>query len=291
MQKTLNVANVALCGGALLALAVFTPHASQAQSTAFPDDITVQKGLDLAPVTLNTTGKDKNKIGWGSYLVNAVGGCNDCHSNPSYADGGDPFKGQPKRVNAKGYLAGGQAFGPFISRNITPDASGEILGGVANFKNVLRTGLDQGKLHPELGPLLQVMPWPVYGSMSDRELEAIYAYLQTIPCVEGGPGNPATGRCTAAAKTTALVGSKGATVVTRQYQLDGTASTSADGKPLTYSWTIPQGAPSAGMSQGNTATPVVQFGTIRGTYTFQLTVTDSKGATSTDTTTVNFAGF
>ena len=60
-------------------------------------------------------------VGLGSYLVNAVGGCNDCHTNPSYATGGDPFMGQKKVVNAKNYLAGGQAFGPFISRNLTPE--------------------------------------------------------------------------------------------------------------------------------------------------------------------------
>jgi hypothetical protein len=28
-------------------------------------------------------------------------------------------------------------------------------------------------------PILQVMPWPVYGKMSDRELEAIYEYMTT----------------------------------------------------------------------------------------------------------------
>ena len=31
--------------------------------------------------------------------------------------------------------------------------------------------------------LLQIMPWPVYGKMSDRELQAMYEYLRAIPCV------------------------------------------------------------------------------------------------------------
>jgi hypothetical protein len=291
MRKYLNTVNAAMCGGALLALGMFSnPSATHAQSAVFPDEATVQKGLDISPVTINLSGKDRGKVGWGSYLVNATSGCNDCHSNPSYADGGDPFKGQPKKFNTKGFLAGGQAFGPFLSRNITPDGTGEVAGGLSNFKTILRTGADLSKLHPELGPLLQVMPWPVMGNMTDREIEAIYAYLQSIPCVEGGPGQPAN-RCATVARTSAIAGPKAATVVTRQYQLDGSQSTSVDGKPLTYFWTIPQGAPSAGISQGTTATPVVQFGTIRGTYTFQLTVTDSKGTSATDTVTVNFAGY
>ncbi len=31
------------------------------------------------------------------------------------------------------------------------------------------------------GGLLQVMPWPVYGKMTDRDLIAIYEYLSAIP--------------------------------------------------------------------------------------------------------------
>ena len=29
--------------------------------------------------------------------------------------------------------------------------------------------------------LLQVMPWPVYGKMKDRDLRAIYEFLRAIP--------------------------------------------------------------------------------------------------------------
>jgi hypothetical protein len=30
------------------------------------------------------------------------------------------------------------------------------------------------------------MPWKAYGQMSDAELKAIWAYLQTVPAVEKG---------------------------------------------------------------------------------------------------------
>jgi hypothetical protein len=152
----------------------------------------IDRGFDIAPVHLNLEGKRRDLVGLGSYLVNAIGGCNDCHTQPSYAPGGDPFMGQPKKVNAKNYLAGGQPFGPFISRNLTPEAHGLPAGHTfAEFKKILRTGIDMDHQHPQFGPLLQVMPWPTFQSMSDHDLRAIYEYLRAIPPAEPGTA-PAT---------------------------------------------------------------------------------------------------
>src|SRR5262249_46454229 len=81
----------------------------------------IRRGFAIAPVPLNLQGKNRSLLGLGSYIVNAQSGCNDCHTHPAYAAGGDPFLGQPKQVNAAEYLAGGRQFGPFTSRNLTPD--------------------------------------------------------------------------------------------------------------------------------------------------------------------------
>ena len=89
---------------------------------------------------------------------------------------------------------------------------------------------------------------------------------------------------------TAVAGPKNATVIARSIQLDGTQSTSSDGKPLTYSWTLAPGSPAAAIVGANTATPTVQFTQGHTTYTFQLTVTDSTGKTASDTTIVNYQG-
>ena len=144
-------------------------------------------GLAIAPVPLNLHGKNRALVGLGSYIVNAQGGCNDCHTEPSYAAGHDPFLGQPVQVNAAKYMGGGRAFGPFItSRNITPDANG-LPGGLTReqFITAMRTGIDKD------GAILQVMPWPVYGLMTDGDLKAIYEYLRSIPRLEGlGPRDP-----------------------------------------------------------------------------------------------------
>jgi hypothetical protein len=133
------------------------------------------------------------------------------------------------------------------------------------------------------------MPWPTFHNMTDDDLAAIYAYISSIPCLEGGPGEPAN-RCVAPSKTKAVANPKNATVVSSEVQLDGSMSTSSDGKPLTYQWSIPQGSPLAAIVNGNAATPTVQFGQGRGLYSFLLTVTDSAGRSSTDVATLNFIG-
>lgn len=146
------------------------------------DESKIQQGFAIAPVPLDLRGKNRALVGLGSYIVN-TGGCNDCHTTPSYAPGHDPFLGQPSQVNAATYLGGGMAFGPFISRNITPDANGLPAGlTLDQFITALRTGIDKD------GAILQVMPWPVFGLKTDRDLKAIYEYLSSIPSLSG-PGS------------------------------------------------------------------------------------------------------
>ena len=145
----------------------------------------IQRGAELAPVPLNMSGLNPALVREGSYIVNAQGGCNDCHTVPSYAPGGNPFLGEPEQINAPCYLAGGAAFGPFVSRNITPRANGLPAGRtLAEFKEIMHTGKD---FRADATPILQVMPWPVYGKMSDRELEAIYEFLRAIPMINPRP--------------------------------------------------------------------------------------------------------
>jgi hypothetical protein len=154
----------------------------------------IVRGFRIAPVRLDVARKDPLLVGLGSYLVNAAGGCNDCHTNPPFAAGGNPFQGQPKQINAEHYLAGGATFGPFTSRNLTPDPQTGLPAGLtyAQFAQTMRTGIDQKQLHPAISPLLQVMPWPVYQDLTDRDLRAIYEYLRAIPHAEPAPAPPAS---------------------------------------------------------------------------------------------------
>lgn len=188
------------------------------------EEARVQRGFEIAPVPLDLVGKNRSLVGLGSYIVNAQGDCNGCHSaGPAteFARGGNPYFGQkPTVVNPKTYLGGGRHFvlipGPpgmfpdIISRNLTPDKTGRPEGGntFEQFETILRTGIDMDNVHPTCtgapngnclpapfdGSLLQIMPWPIHQNMTDHDLRAIYEYLSAIPCLEGGPGEPAN-RC------------------------------------------------------------------------------------------------
>jgi len=184
-----------LAGAVALSMA-FAPHAMSGDRDKDDDDREAGQheqdrariGLQIAPVELNVVGKDRKLVGLGSYLVNAVGGCNDCHTCPSYDPTNNPYKGMPGKVNRANYLAGGVMFGPFTSRNITPDFSGKPAGLTREqFVAALRTGHDSEPPHD----ILQVMPWPVFRNMSDGDLHAIYEYLSAIPHANPGICNGA----------------------------------------------------------------------------------------------------
>jgi hypothetical protein len=188
------------------------------------DESEIQQGLAIAPVTLNLAHKDRALVGLGSYIVNAKADCNGCHTlNPGveYTGPGNPYLLSPPFagktvVDPTHYLAGGQDFGPFpggpgsiphlYTRNLTPDKNGLPEGGhtLAEFMDIMRHGTDYDHLHPTCpasgpqpanclpapfnGALLQVMPWPTFANMTDRDLLAIYTYLSAIPCNPGPSG-------------------------------------------------------------------------------------------------------
>jgi len=158
----------------------------------------IRIGFDIAPVPLDMNGKNPALVGLGSYIVNAQADCAGCHSDPTFAEGGDPHLGQPEQISVETYLSGGQSFGPFISRNLTPNSSGRPAGlTLERFLEVINTGADLKHLPPPVpspdNDTLQVMPWPVYAKMTDRDKRAIYEYLSAIPCIPGRAGIPATG--------------------------------------------------------------------------------------------------
>jgi hypothetical protein len=143
----------------------------------------IQVGFKYAEeqgIALDLRRKNRALVGLGSYLVNAAGGCNDCHTAPPFTQDPYSYLGAPKQVNTPCYLAGGTGFGPFVSRDITPWEDGKPAGLTrGQFIHVMRTGEDPD--HP--GQLLQVMPWPAYQAMTDRDLTAIYEYLRAIPAI------------------------------------------------------------------------------------------------------------
>ena len=166
----------------LLAAAIALAATTQAPTAKAADSDVARTaiGLKIAPVPLNLKGLNKDQVGLGSYLVSAVGQCNDCHTTPTFASGGDPFNGQPLKIVKAAYLAGGVFFGGTLcSSNITPDKNGLPDGlTLAHFLSAMQTGHDF-RAKPKV--LLQVMPWPYFRNMTASDLTAIYEYLRAVP--------------------------------------------------------------------------------------------------------------
>jgi hypothetical protein len=122
----------------------------------------IQIGYTISPVPLTLDGKNPALVGLGSYLVNGPGACNSCHVGS-------------RNDNAGLFLAGGE--GP----NLTPDDSG-LPNGLTQqqFFDIMRNGLS-----PEGNPISTDMPWEFYRYMTNRDLNAIYQYLLSIPTQPG----------------------------------------------------------------------------------------------------------
>jgi hypothetical protein len=201
----------------------------QAQNQGNDDESKIKQGFDIAPVKLNIAGKDRALVGLGSYIVNAVGDCNGCHSAgppTEFAPGGNPYFlpgavpplfGGTKQINTATYLGGGRDFGQLgnpatgahiISRNLTPNKTGMAVGGAtfSEFLNLIRTGTDMDFIHPYTCPAgssitcvpfpfdptkLLVMRWPFFKDMTDHDRLAIYTYLSSVPCIAGPNLSPA----------------------------------------------------------------------------------------------------
>lgn len=211
---------VAVCVAVGLAGMLISSTRGIAQNGGGDEESKIQQGFAIAPVPLNLAGKNRALVGLGSYLVNGDGDCNGCHSagpQTEFTGNGNPYLLPPifsgkKTVNPMTYLGGNRNFGPLvpgsgtaniISRNLTPDKTGMPEGGrpFSEFLQIIRTGADLDKLHPTCtgapnagcvpfpfnGALLQIMPWPAFQNMTDRDIQAIYEYLSAIPCITGPP--------------------------------------------------------------------------------------------------------
>ncbi|MBI4818675.1 MAG: cytochrome C [Deltaproteobacteria bacterium] len=136
--------------------------------------VEAKQGFDISPVQINTSSiapQDFEKVGRGSYLVNAIGDCNGCHGTPQQA--GPPL-----------FLGGGNPFGlpgggVVYARNLSPDAATGLKLTEDEFVTALQTGADFKTGHS--GEMLIVMPWFNYRFLDESDLRSIYAYLRVIP--------------------------------------------------------------------------------------------------------------
>ena len=147
----------------------------------------------------------------GEYLV-TVGGCNDCHSpkimtamgpepDPSRLLSGHPEAEPLPAITDKKMAAPGQwvlfspgqtaTLGPWgtsFAANLTPDDTGIGAWSLEQFKKSIREGKSKGLEGTR--PLLPPMPWFNFAKMTEEDLEAVFAYLQSLPAVKNNVPKP-----------------------------------------------------------------------------------------------------
>ncbi len=159
----------------------------------------------------------QNAVARGKYLVTA-GVCHDCHTPKTFGPAGPvpdmsrELSGHPATemvAPIPAGLLGPEAWGAVtnnhlsawagpwgvsFARNLTPDvATGLGSWTEAMFIQTIRDGKHQGVGRPLLPP----MPWQMYSQMTDDDLKAVFAYLQSLPPIANAvpeplpPGNPA----------------------------------------------------------------------------------------------------
>ena len=126
-------------------------------------------GLALTAALIGTAHAKSALIKRGDYLVNTIMTCGNCHS-PKGPQGDIPGK----------HFTGGLSWDepPFkvTAPNITQDKEAGIGSwSDADIKKLLRTGL-----RPDGTPIASIMPTGFYGIITDRDMNAIVAYLRTL---------------------------------------------------------------------------------------------------------------
>jgi hypothetical protein len=160
-----------------------------------PDPDNILRGLAIVPLDIPFPADPATlaQFGRGSYIVNAGGACNECHTNPDR----DHLSAN-LAVNTKMYLGGGAVF-PFppalaaqagVTRVMTANLLGQTRGffnrpniSFQMFLTAITEGVHAEELQADGGgarPLAFPMPWLDFRNLTRSDLEAIYTYMSYI---------------------------------------------------------------------------------------------------------------
>ena len=156
------------------------------------------RAVSAPPDAQDQTAAKAAPIERGAYLVGAMG-CNDCHTpwklgprgpepDMSRALSGHPadlVMPPPPKLSGPWAWSGAVTntafagpWGTSFTANLTPDDETGLGKWTAEtFLATLRTGRHEGKGRPLLPP----MPWPMIRTLTDEDLRAVFAYLQSLP--------------------------------------------------------------------------------------------------------------
>jgi cytochrome c oxidase cbb3-type subunit 2 len=117
----------------------------------------------------------KNQIRRGEYLVKTMG-CGDCHT---------PIEANGKHVRELLFAGGAKwSLEPFLAEVVTPNLTSDKETGLGNWTDEkIKLALTKGIRRDGSRMLPFPMPWTAYASLKEDDLNAMIAYLRTIPPV------------------------------------------------------------------------------------------------------------
>ena len=133
----------------------------------------------VPPAEAVTVAATPERLARGKYLAEHVSGCVDCHSTKDWSKYSGPMiKGTEGRGGER--FGGGAAPFTVYAKNITPAALGEWTDG--EIIRAVTAGVSKDGT-----PLFPVMPYPRYARMAREDVEAIVAYVRTLPAIASAP--------------------------------------------------------------------------------------------------------
>ncbi|MGE0639623.1 MAG: diheme cytochrome c-553 [Thermoanaerobaculia bacterium] len=163
----------------------------------------------LSEAALAAATSRANPVARGEFLVR-MGSCNDCHTPTKMGPNGPEtdysrlLSGHPEAAGVPPYVqfpegspwmaafsgtftAISGPWGISFTRNLTPDKETGLGSWTADeFVATIKSGRKQGRGRELLPP----MPWPQCMALSEEDLRAIFAYLQSIPAIKNKVPDP-----------------------------------------------------------------------------------------------------
>ena len=146
--------------------------------------LAIAAGVALSIAIANTANAQAAQVARGKYLV-TLGGCTDCHT-PGF------FFGKPDMAR---YLGGSDVgfelpgLGTFVGPNLTPDKAT----GLGDLSDAQVVAAIQKGARPDGRLLAPIMPYHAFANLTKQDVEAIVAFLRSIPPVQNkvvGPFGP-----------------------------------------------------------------------------------------------------
>ena len=133
--------------------------------------------LQAMPPAKGSPAPDKgNKVAYGGYIVTALAHCFECHSGPDERGVPDPVN----RLGAGGFLITLAPGITVMTANITSDPETGIgKWSDDDIKKAMTTGIRSDGRH-----LSPPMPFSFFKNMTEEDLDAVVAFLRTIPPIK-----------------------------------------------------------------------------------------------------------